>query len=84
MADTFVTQVDKSNPATKHFQITPDDTNPLPIMPRAIYCAAGGTAQVVDAAGTVLPYVMTAGQWIVLRALRINATSTTGTFYGWV
>ncbi|MBB4642362.1 spike base protein, RCAP_Rcc01079 family [Rhizorhapis suberifaciens] len=83
MADTFTTQMNKTNPATTHFAVVPDDEDDFAIIPRAIYCQEAGTAQIVDAAGTVLPYTMTAGQVITFRGVRINATSTTGTYYGW-
>lgn len=83
MADTFVAQMDKTNPATRHFAITPHNSTNFAILPRAIYCQAEGTAQIVDAGGTVLPYTMTAGQVLDIRAIRINATDTTGTYYGW-
>ena len=85
MADTFTTQINKTNPATHHFAITPSDDaeDNFAVLPRAIYCQADGTAQIVDAAGTVLPYAMTAGQQIEIRAVRINSTDTTGTYYGW-
>jgi hypothetical protein len=70
-------------PAEVHFAITPSNSVNFTIRPRAIYCQADGTAQIVDAAGTVLPYAMTAGNFIPFRGVRINATGTTGTFYGW-
>jgi hypothetical protein len=84
MADRFANIADKTNPADVHFAITPSDSVALAFIPRAIYCATGGTAQVVDAAGTVLPYVMNAGDILPFRGVRINATSTTGTYYGWM
>jgi len=83
MADQFTYNDNKTNPADRHFAITPSDTVNMTVQPRAIYCATDGTAQVVDAAGTVLPYVMIAGDVLPFRGVRVNATSTTGSFYGW-
>lgn len=71
------------SPANIHLAVTPSNTVDFPQVARAIYCQADGTAQVVDAEGTVLPYAMIAGQFIPVRAVRINATGTTGTFYVW-
>lgn len=83
MADIFRAQVDKTNPGTRHFAITPSNTEDMAVLPRAIYCQSAGTAQIVDSSGTVLPYTMNAGDLLVFRGVRINATSTTGTYYGW-
>jgi hypothetical protein len=71
--------------ATRHEQITPSDVpaGNFATPTAAIYCASDGTAQVVDADGTVLPYAMTAGQVLLVAAVRINSTDTTGTFYRW-
>lgn len=83
MADSFLNVSDRTNPGDVHFQIVPDNATNMTQTPRAIYCAVAGTAQVVDRAGTVLPYVMTQGQVLPFRGVRINSTSTTGTYYGW-
>lgn len=69
-------------PATRHFAITPHDSNNFAQPPRAIICLTAGTAQVVDGAGTVIGYPMTAGQLLPFRGVRINSTSTTGTYAG--
>lgn len=82
MADTFKNVAHRTNPADDHFAVTPSDTVDFPIVPRAIYCQADGTAQMVSRTGVVLPYTMTQGQILPVRPIRINATSTTGTFYG--
>lgn len=73
-------QLDMAFPK-RHLQIVPSDTVDIAIMPKAVYCAADGTAQVVDIDGTVLPYAMTQGQILYIRPIRINAAGTTGTFY---
>lgn len=73
----------QSAPGSRHFAIAPSDDTNFAQPPRAIYCEEAGTAQVVDGAETVLPYTMTAGQILPFRGVRVNATDTTGTFYGW-
>lgn len=84
MADRFQNVANKVNPADTHFAIVPSDTVDLNFVPRAIYCQADGTAQVMDDQGTVLPYAMTQGMILPIRAKRILSTGTTGTFYGWM
>lgn len=69
--------------ADDHFAITPDNDNDLPIKPMGIYCEGEGTIVVRDAGGVDLPYTMVAGQVLTLRPVRVLATGTTGTFYGW-
>jgi hypothetical protein len=83
MADTFANRFDKSEPGERHFAVVPSDTVEMAIRPRAIFCATAGTAQVVDAAGTLIAYPMAAGDILPFRPLRINATGTTGTYVGW-
>jgi hypothetical protein len=84
MVDTFKNRPGVTDPGMVHVAITPSDTVDLETLPKAIYCQEAGTAQIVDAAGTVLPYTMTAGQLLPFRGVRINATDTTGTYYGWI
>lgn len=83
MADTFKNVMDKSGPGERHFEFTFSDTVDEAITTRGIFCAEAGTAVVVDAAGTALSYTMTAGQMLPFRCKRINATGSTGTYYGW-
>lgn len=85
MADVFTSMPieAQSAPGSRHFAITPHDSTNFTQPPRAIVCLTAGTAQVVDGAGTVVGYPMTAGQILPFRGVRINATSTTGTYAGW-
>lgn len=84
MADKFDTQADVVfAPARRHFQIAPSNSADLPTRPKAIYCQADGTIVCRDDLGVDLPYAMTAGQILPLRPVRVLATGTTGTFYGW-
>ena len=72
-----------SSPATKHFAIVPDDNADLPIIPRVIYCEAGGTVVIRDEAGVALPYTLASGDRIDFRGIRVMNTGTSGTYYGW-
>lgn len=72
-----------TTPATRHFQIVPDDNADLPIMPRAIYCQVAGDIVIQDVHGTVLTYSLEAGDQLSFRGLRVLSTGTTGIFYGW-
>lgn len=72
-----------SDPATKHWQIAPSDTTDLSPRPRAIFCKVAGTAVIRDEAGTDLAYPLNAGDIVPFRGVRMLATGTTGTYYGW-
>lgn len=72
-----------TSPATRHFPITPSDTEDLPILPRVIYCQSAGTLMVRDADGVDLSYSMMVGDRLDLRGVRVLSTGTTGTYYGW-
>lgn len=72
-----------TSPATRHFAITPDDNNDLPILPRVIYCRAQGTLVVRDSSGVELPYEMIVGERLDFRGVRVMSTGTTGIYYGW-
>ena len=69
--------------ATRHFAITPDNDNDLPLLPRVIYCQAEGTVVIRDSEGNALPYTMSVGDRLDFRGVRVMSTGTTGTFYGW-
>lgn len=72
-----------TSPATKHFVIVPDDTADLPTLPRVIYCKTDGTILIRDHSGVDLFYTMVSGDRLEFRGVRVLATGTTGTFYGW-
>ena len=72
-----------TSPATKHFAIVPDDNADLPVLPRVIYCQMDGTIMGRDDEGVDLPYTMGSGDRIDFRGVRVLATGTTGTYYGW-
>lgn len=72
-----------SDPAVRHYQIAPNNGADLPVRPRAIYCQAAGNIVIRDVDGIDLTYAMTAGQVLTMRGVRVLATGTTGTYYGW-
>lgn len=73
----------------KQFLIIPDDDNDLAIRPACIFCSAGsdhfpvGTIVVRDETGVDLTYRVPAGKILRFRPVRVLATGTVGTFYGW-
>lgn len=84
MTDPFVgNAVGLSSPATRHFAITPDDDTDLAILPRAIFCAASGTAVLRDGGGQDITYNLTIGDVVPFRPSRVLATGTTATLVGW-
>jgi len=84
MADRFQNlATGMTGPATRHFAITPSDSVDIANKPRELYFNTSGTVVIVDEAGTALSYTVTAGQAIPFRGVRVNATGTTATVYGW-
>lgn len=71
------------SPARRHYPIVPDDDTDLPRKPRVIYCQAAGTVAMLDRFGAMLSYDVAAGQILPFGPLRILATGTTATVYGW-
>ena len=84
MADNFETFAKGlTAPADTHYAITPSDSADLPRVPRSIYCEVAGSVAIVDKAGTALSYTLVQGQVLTFRGVRIMATGTTATVYGW-
>lgn len=71
------------DPATRHETITPSDTVDLPNRPRALYCLTGGNVAVRDEAEEEIIYPVTAGQMLMIRAVRVMATGTTAEVVAW-
>ena len=71
------------SPAACHAAITPSNSSDLPVRPRVVYCQTGGTAVLRDKAGVELSYTLVAGQILPLSPVRVLATGTTATLYGW-
>lgn len=70
-------------PGLAHFAITPNDSADLAKIPRLIYCHVAGTIVIRDRNNVDLPYNMLAGDKLDFRGVRVLATGTTGTYYGW-
>lgn len=73
-----------TSPAVRHFLIAPSNTVDLAVRPRLIYCAAAGTIVIRDELGVDLPYTCETGDRIEFRGVRVMATGTSGTWYGWI
>jgi hypothetical protein len=70
-------------PGDRHQAITPSDSATLSPRPRALFCQAAGEVAVEDRQGVVLTYTLAAGQILPFRAVRVRATGTTATVFGW-
>lgn len=85
MADKYKNfPVGRSDPGMKHFTITPSNTVDLTVRPRVIYCQTAGNVVLVDALGVELTYALVAGQILPFSPVRVKATGTTATIYGWI
>lgn len=84
MPDNFSThQRGLDSPGERHFAIVPSDAQAVDPRPRALWCQTAGDLAIEDAAGTRLTYAVQAGQILPLRPLKVMATGTTATVYGW-
>lgn len=81
--DRYSSLATSGNLALRHRQIVPSDSADQNPRPLAIYCHGAGTVVIRDEAGVDLPYAMTAGQVLPFRGVRVLATGTSGTYYGW-
>lgn len=71
------------SPAAHHAALIPSNSSDLPLRPRVIYCQSAGTAVLRDRAGQDLTYTLEAGQILPLSPVRVLATGTSATLYGW-
>ncbi|MBQ4827473.1 hypothetical protein J4729_23450 [Leisingera sp. HS039] len=71
------------SPAAHHMVITPQDGTDLPVRPRVLRVLASGDLVLRDEAGTIITYVVTAGETIGFSAAGIEATGTTASVAGW-
>lgn len=70
-------------PAIAHRAIVPDDAADLSAPPRVLYCNAAGTVVLRDQSGVELSYTLAQGQILPISPVRVLATGTTATLYGW-
>ena len=71
------------SPGECHQAIVPHDTDPVVPRPRALWCNTSGTLVLEDSSGAALTYFVQAGQIIPFRAVKVLATGTTATVFGW-
>ncbi|SFS01568.1 spike base protein, RCAP_Rcc01079 family [Yoonia litorea] len=84
MSDPFDTDyVNLTSPAVSHYLVSPNDTEDLPVRPRAIYVNSGGTAVLQDANGVAVTYDVLAGSTLSLRPKRVLASGTTAQLVAW-
>ncbi len=84
MSDNFQAhQRSLESPGDRHKRIVPSDTQPIMPRPRALWCEQEGTVAIEDRNGTVLTYTLAQGQVLPFRAVKLRATGTTATVYGW-
>ena len=67
------------SPASRLFEIVPNDTSPLALVTRAISVDAAGYLQVVMASGDTGRIFVAAGVPFPLRVAQVMATGTTAT-----
>lgn len=72
-----------TDPANRHFAITPADGVDLAVIPRALYCSTAGTLSLRDAANAIVQYNVAAGQVLAFRPVGVEATGTSATVIGW-
>lgn len=66
-------------PATRHFSITPHDTNELEVVTTAIFVGTAGDITIVDKRGKEVTWTVPDGFYIPLEATKVKATGTTAT-----
>lgn len=68
---------------SRHFLVTPHDSNNISDAPCNIYCGSAGTIMAVDVVGQALSYTVVAGEVLPVSVKRINSTGTNVTpIYG--
>ncbi len=78
--DPFALQADNaSGPSRVPFAVVPNDTDPLSVVPKALYVGTGGdvTLRGTGATGDVVFRNVASGQTIDVRASHVRATGTT-------
>lgn len=80
MSDEFPTELSDVSPATHGVAVTPDDSNDLAHVTRALYVGSVGDVTVVMKDGDTVTFTaMAGGQIYPLRIKRVKATGTTAT-----
>lgn len=69
-----------ANPARNYYAITKSDTVDFPQgLCRGIYVGGAGIVVAIDAEGNACPFTAVAGGFLPIRAIRVNATTTSAT-----
>lgn len=68
-----------SDPATRHYIVTPSNTDPQTPAPRALYAANSGTIVITDDANTTISYTVTAGTILRFTPTLIRTDTTANT-----
>jgi len=80
MPDPWATNGDRqSDPSTAPYDVTPDDVDPLPTVPKALYIGTGGTVVLrgVGASADATFVNVADGQVLDVRAEYVRAAGTT-------
>jgi hypothetical protein len=67
-----------SDPPSRHYTVTPHNTNDLPFRPRSLYVGGQGDIAIVDENGVTATYYGVLGM-LPFRPLKIKVTGTTAT-----
>lgn len=85
MSDPFASNAPGlSSPATRHYTVTPSNSEDLPIKPRALFVSVTGNAALVMGGVEVAYPSLAAGTILPIRPDRVMATGTTATLIAWV
>ena len=81
MSDPYSSHVSGlESPASDGFAVTPDDTNPLPSVTRALYIGGVGDVTVTMKSGATVTFKAVAtGAILPVRVVAVAATGTTAT-----
>lgn len=77
------TERDLTGPAMNQLQVTPSDTDLLPVLPRCVVALTSGTIVLEDANGEIVSYPVQPMTEIAVRAVKIRATGTDATVVIW-
>jgi hypothetical protein len=72
-----------SDPAERHYTISPSDTEDLPFRPRGIFVLTAGNVVLRDMANVEISYPVTVGMQLPFRPIRVMATGTDATMVAW-
>lgn len=74
-----------TSPGRRHFSITPSDSVPIPIRPKALYIVteSGGDLAIIDEQGVSITYAVKQGVF-PFSPVFVKATGTTVDVIGWI